>query len=136
MASQGFISFFYAVVSPDRTRMTYCNAGHNPPLLGLPGQRPRELDCGGVVLGVICDCLYEEEELALRSGDRLLLYTDGITECHDRNDEEFGPDRLADIVERFHGHASALVETTIRTTREFCNATFGDDLTVLAVTVE
>src|SRR5262245_48564191 len=79
IASRGFITFFYAVIEPRSKRLTYCNAGHNPPVV-VSGNSAHRLDCGGGVLGVVEQWEYDEQEIRLRSGDRLLMYTDGITE--------------------------------------------------------
>ena len=153
IASRGFITFFYAVIEPEKKRLTYCNAGHNPPILVGTGPSPsgrgwREapgegtsghyrLDSGGGVLGVIEQWNYDEREIPLRSGDRLLMYTDGITESRNPAGEEFGEDRLVDLVLRFkHNNAVSLAEETIEAARRFCNENFEDDLTVVAVTVD
>jgi len=136
IAGQGFISFFYAVISPARKRMTYCNAGHNPPILASRDKGERALDCGGGVLGVIADWKYEEQEIRLNSGDRLLLYTDGIIECRNSSDHEFGSEVLTKVVGGFqHGGAASLTDAAVRAARDFSNGNFEDDLTVLAVTV-
>src|SRR5215471_7960244 len=138
MAQQGFISFFYAVIESQSKRLTYCNAGHNPPIWVQKGEDSfHRLDCGGGVLGVMEHWQYDEQEICLRSGDRLLLYTDGITESLNIAGEEFGEDRLIDGILRFETNdAAALVEETLGATRRFSNGNFEDDLTVVAITVE
>ena len=136
IAAQGFISFFYAVISVDRKRLIYCNAGHNPPIHCTRAGDNRPLDRGGVVLGVFRDWQYEEHEVLLSAGDRLLLYTDGVTECRDTNGDEFGMDRLADTVRRSHaGNATHLTQDILDTARGFSGGNFEDDFTVLAVMV-
>jgi sigma-B regulation protein RsbU (phosphoserine phosphatase) len=137
IAGQGFISFFYVVISATRKQLTYCNAGHNPPMLTTRGGAVRSLECGGGVLGVIADWKYEEQEVRLNSGDHLLLYTDGITECRNAADEEFGSEVLAGVVEHFKETSAALLtEAAIHAAREFSNSNFEDDLTLVAVTVD
>jgi phosphoserine phosphatase RsbU/P len=136
MAARGFISFFYAVIESRQKRMTYCNAGHNPPIL-VSGDSVRRLHCGGGVLGVIESWQYDEREVSLESGDRLLLYTDGITESRNCTGEEFGDDRLIDVVVRFKPNdAAALAEEVLGAVRRFSNGNFEDDMTVVSICVE
>jgi phosphoserine phosphatase RsbU/P len=85
MASGRFATFCYARIEPAARRIVYSNAGHNPPLL-IRSTGTVELLCeGGMVLGIFPDNQYEQAEMPLMSGDRLLFYTDGITEA--RNPE-------------------------------------------------
>ncbi|MFC1530448.1 PP2C family protein-serine/threonine phosphatase [Gemmatimonadota bacterium] len=92
-----YATFFYGVVAPDENRITYCNAGHFPPLLLRAGEAPRFLKDGGIVLGFMDDANYEERTVPLDSGDILVLYTDGIIEATGRDEEMFGEERLAEI---------------------------------------
>jgi sigma-B regulation protein RsbU (phosphoserine phosphatase) len=136
IAEHGFISFFYAVIESQPRRMTYCNAGHNPPILDS-GDAARRLECGGGLLGVIEHWRYDEREIQLRSGDRLLLYTDGITESRDAAGEEFGDDRLIDLVLHFESNdAAALAESVVGAAGRFSRGHFEDDLTVVSICVD
>jgi len=136
MAAHGFISFFYAVVECQPKRLTYCNAGHNLPIL-ISGDSVCRLDCGGAVLGVIEHWHYDEREIRLRSGDRLLMYTDGITESRNSTGEEFGEDRLIDLVLRFEPNdAAALAEEALGAARRFSNGHVEDDLTLVSISVD
>jgi len=92
-----YATFFYGVVAPDENRLTYCNAGHFPPLILRVGAAPRFLEDGGIVLGFMDDARYEEQTVPLESGDIMVLYTDGIIEATGRDGEMFGEDRLAEI---------------------------------------
>ena len=128
-----FVSFFYAVIDVGRKRMTYCNAGHNPPILcGSLGSRT--LDRGGTILGVLEDPRYEEQEIRLDSGDRILMYTDGITESRNTEGEEFGDRRLKEWLQQARSsEPGALTDALLRHVTTFCNGRFDDDLTVLMV---
>jgi serine phosphatase RsbU (regulator of sigma subunit) len=88
-----FATFFIARVDPSG-RMTFSNAGHNYPFVACRDGRELLLERGGLVLGVMEAADYEEEALDLMSGDRVVLYTDGITEAVDPSGELFGEDRL------------------------------------------
>jgi len=92
-----FATFFYAHYDGNLKTMVYCNAGHNPPLL-FRGDECRRLNVGGTVVGIFTDAKYEQETLRLIDGDLLVAYTDGLTECADTNGEEFGEDRLIQLV--------------------------------------
>jgi len=94
-----FITLFYGVIDAEGT-CTYTNAGHNPPvLLGRDGSH-RELQEGGVPLGIFSDAQYEIRTVKFRQGEHLVLYTDGVVEALNKNNEEFGKSRLYDLLER------------------------------------
>jgi sigma-B regulation protein RsbU (phosphoserine phosphatase) len=97
IAEGRFISFCYCVLDTETGELTYSNAGHYPAILVRGDGRAERLPAGGPVLGVFPDSPYEQGQVSLAPGDRLVLFTDGITEAHaaDRtSEEEFGEDRL------------------------------------------
>ena len=96
-AENRFASFFYAVYDDVGQSLTYCNAGHNPPLF-FSGRNVRKLMVGGTILGVFEDATFEQETLTMLPGDLLVAYTDGIVECTNEYGEEFGEDRLIQLV--------------------------------------
>jgi len=137
MATSRFVSLFYAVINAAAKRCTYCNAGHNPPLFFSRDHETQRLDRGGGILGVFTHWQYEEREIRLGSGDRILMYTDGITESRNPAGEEFGEGQLIDLAHRFHdGNAAALTEEVIGAATRFCHGNFDDDLTVVALSVD
>src|SRR5215212_2259892 len=81
MASGRFATFCYARIDAAGRRILYANAGHNPPILIRPDGSVARLTEGGMVLGVFPENAYDQAELPLGPGDRLLFYTDGITEA-------------------------------------------------------
>jgi sigma-B regulation protein RsbU (phosphoserine phosphatase) len=95
-----FATFFYAVYDDVTQTLTYCNAGHNPPLY-FTGKEVIRLRTGGTVVGIFPDSKYEQETIILKPGDLLVAYTDGITESMNENGEEFGEDRLIQLIQKY-----------------------------------
>jgi len=85
------------VLDHDTVTLCYTNAGHNPPFLLRDG-KPVRLTTGGLVLGADEDETYEQEEVTLKSGDIVVLYTDGVSEALGAGGEMFGTDRLLDTI--------------------------------------
>ena len=139
IAGQGFITFFYAVIETDGEGVrhcTSCNAGHNPPIVACQDGSFMRLDCGGAVLGVLRNWRYEEQEVRLNAGDRILLYSDGITENRNAAGEEFGEARLVDLLSYCtDGNAEGLIEHVIAAAENFGQGTFEDDVTVVALSL-
>jgi sigma-B regulation protein RsbU (phosphoserine phosphatase) len=94
---QQFATFFLMRVTEDG-RIVYSNAGHNPPLWMKGGTERVLLDRGGIMFGVMEGVPFQEDALTLGAQDRIVVYTDGITERANPAGEEFGPDRLAELV--------------------------------------
>jgi phosphoserine phosphatase RsbU/P len=89
-----YITFFYGELDTRNRTFTFCNAGHNPPYWVDSKSAIVELSTGGIVLGMMPDMAYQTETVTLSPGDRIVLYTDGITEAQDPNDAEYGEERL------------------------------------------
>lgn len=96
----GLIGLFYGVLNLDSGRLTYVNAGHNPPLLVKRGGEAVLLDEGGLILGFKPDGRYDYGVAEMKAGDVLVLYTDGITETMDAAGDEFSVERLISSVVR------------------------------------
>jgi len=134
MASGRFATFCYARIEPAAGRIVYSNAGHNPPLLLRGDQSIEKLADGGMVLGIFPDTQYEQSEVSLRPGDRLLFYTDGITEARDPEGEEYGEDRLAAAALAANGSsADAIKEAVLADVNSFTHGKFEDDATLIVV---
>ncbi len=93
-----FITFFYGELDTRSGIFQYCNAGHNPPFLVSRQGKVKELTEGGLILGMMPESQYETGRITIRAGDRLVFYTDGITEAMDEKYEEFGEERVKNIV--------------------------------------
>jgi serine phosphatase RsbU (regulator of sigma subunit) len=89
-----FVTAFLALIDCDLGKLTYCNAGHFLPILLRADGRTCLLDTGGPLLGAIEGAEYQSGELVLEPGDTLVAYSDGVLECRNSSDEEFGVDRL------------------------------------------
>lgn len=136
MIAGRFVTMAYLRLDAAKGTVAYANAGHNPPLLARANGGVEPLPPSGTVLGVFPDAEYQGAELALRSGDRLLLYTDGISEARDRGEQEFGEDRLRELLVR-HRHLAAadLHGAMMAEITGFATAGFQDDATLLVIAV-
>jgi sigma-B regulation protein RsbU (phosphoserine phosphatase) len=132
-----FITCFYGLLDVPRRRLTFSNAGHNPPLLVRSNGACVRLENGGTVIGAFTDTNYTQAEVQLYSGDRLLMFTDGLTEATNEAGEEFGEERLRDLlVERRRSSAAELQECILNTVKAFCDSEFDDDAALLVLEVE
>ncbi|MGH9370252.1 MAG: PP2C family protein-serine/threonine phosphatase, partial [Vicinamibacterales bacterium] len=137
IAEGRFISFFYCVADAGLDVLTYSNAGHYPPVLVRADGRVERLTSGGAVLGVFPLACYEQGRVALRRGDRLVLFTDGITEARDGRDEEFGEERLLALVAEHRAcSAPALQARLVDAVATFTGGRFQDDATLIVLAAE
>jgi FixJ family two-component response regulator len=129
-----FISLVYGVLDRESRRFSYCNAGHNPPLLMRP-EGVTQLCAGGRILG-FNESNYASETIQLRSGDRLVFYTDGITETRNSQGEEFGISRLIETAARHRTQAATeLKQELLDAARQHGNGHFEDDATVIVMSI-
>jgi len=137
MLEHKFISCFYGLLDVQSRTLAYANAGHNAPLLVRRDGRCLRLKEGGAVFGVFAQTDYEEREIELQSGDRLLLFTDGLTEARNAADEEFGEERLVTLMttKRRLG-AAELQRQVMAAVTEFSGGEFHDDATLMVIAVE
>jgi phosphoserine phosphatase RsbU/P len=136
MVSGRFVTACYLRLDCRRHLITCANAGHNPPLLVRASGDVVRLATGGTVLGVFPDLTYEQHEIEIRRGDRLVLYTDGITEATAPDGEEYGEERLAAaITERAGFGAPALTAALFEHVLAFADGTLHDDATIVSVVV-
>ncbi len=133
-AANNYATFFYAQLDADGSRMQYVNAGHNPPYVVRRtehGVEIAELRAGGTVLGLFHDADYEDGEIELRTGDLFLAFTDGVTEARTAGGEEFGEERLKDLLRGAAGASAADVSSLLadRMREWIAGAEQYDDLT-------
>jgi steroid delta-isomerase-like uncharacterized protein len=128
-----FATIVYGALSCDGT-LTYCNAGHNPPLLvGKHGTL--RLETGGMVVGAFEQAIFDEQTLQLEPGDLLVAYSDGVTEARNAESDEFGEERLLACVRANCDLApTELLQCVFDAVHQFSAGTAqGDDLTLLVL---
>jgi sigma-B regulation protein RsbU (phosphoserine phosphatase) len=129
-----YVTIFYGVLDLRTRVLHFVNAGHCPPILRRENGTMELLSPTRPVLGLILDQGFRSERLILAAGDRLLLYTDGVTEAADDAGEEFGPERLADLL--FSSSEADLPQQYARMigkVREHARGKFTDDATLLLI---
>ena len=134
-----FVTMFICMYDLKQGRLEYCNAGHNPPIIGNAEGQYTFLDVkeANAPIGLWPELEYVGEEMDLPSGCMMLLYTDGLNEAENRQQEQYGEDR---IIQQMTSHASQATRDMIETLKadadQFRNgAEQNDDLTMLAFRV-
>lgn len=130
-----YITFCMGELDPETGRLTYVNAGHNPPMLQRADGSMETLREGGMVLGLFAEVPYAEASVEMRPGDALIVYSDGITETFDASGNEFGEERLAEVAVRCrHLGATALEGEILRDIDVFSKgAKATDDRTLIVL---
>jgi sigma-B regulation protein RsbU (phosphoserine phosphatase) len=132
MASGRFVTFCYTRIDIAARRLSYSNAGHNPPLLIRADGSMERLSPGGTVLGVFPENAYEQGELLLAPDDRLVFYTDGISESRNAAGEEFTDDGVADLAGRHRAlDADAMLAAMLTDIERVNEGTYEDDATLI-----
>ena len=130
-----FVTLFYAELDPERGRLTFLNAGHNPPLIVHAGGTMEQLASGGLPLGIMADAEFREGRTQLHPGDVMVIYSDGVSEAVNPTGEEFGPTRLYEVVARnLDASASGIRDRIESALTKFCQGTpAADDITLVIV---
>ncbi len=132
-----FITFFWALFENEKRKIRYVNAGHNPPLLIRNG-KIQKLEKGGIIFGVMKTISpYLSEEIVLQKDDIIILFTDGITEAKNVNDDDFGDERLESIAENLEGLTAQEIMNKIKEEVQMFahGAMQSDDMTLLVIRV-
>ena len=136
MASDRFITFFYGQLDGASRVLQYVNAGHNPPVVLHQDGSHGRLTEGGAVLGVFPSQKFTRGTTRLERGDRVVLFTDGVTEASDPDDEEFGEERLVRLLQQNTGSsANELQAKIMQAAGDFCRGHWHDDATLLVLAV-
>jgi sigma-B regulation protein RsbU (phosphoserine phosphatase) len=136
IASDRFITLFYAQLDGESRQLRYANAGHNAPIVAHRDGTHDRLRDGGGVLGIFQSQNYVMGSHTLLPGDRVLLFTDGVAEACDPHGEEYGDARLIRLLEENHDAAAEELQRTILdAVGQFCGGNWQDDATLIAITV-
>ena len=136
MVAHRFITCFYALLDTQNKKLLYTNAGHCPPMLVRDSTCVRMKE-GGPVLGIFPDRRYLQEEIELRTGDSLVLFTDGVTEARNAAGKEFGEDRLRELLTAGQKvSANELRDRIMAAVGEFSGGQMHDDATLMVLTVD
>jgi len=137
IASDKFVTFWYCAIDATENRLTYASAGHWPPILFHKSGEAVPSREGGTPLGIFPGWKYEDGGFPLASGDRLVLYTDGLTEAMNSDQQEFGEGRLLELCSRNIALSASEFLAAIREeVVTFCNGNFQDDFTLVVVAVK
>ena len=128
-----FVTLFYSVYDVESRVLRFCNAGHNPPVLARADGSIERLATGGTIAGVFEEAVYEAGQVRLRPGDRLVLFTDGVTEAGSNHGAEFGDDRLVAAVHATKAlDAAGIADRVFADVQAHCGAS-QDDATVVVL---
>jgi len=131
-----FVTTFYGILNLQNGLLTYAIAGHNPPILIQYNEKKIfEFEKGGIALGAMADIHLDEEQILLEPGDCLFLYTDGVTESFNMQDQMYGNDRLIDIMNTVIGEPATEVLEAVEADLDAFRgeAPLSDDTTMLAI---
>jgi serine phosphatase RsbU (regulator of sigma subunit) len=132
-----FVTLMYGALKPDGS-LTYCNAGHNPPLIisrTAAGVTFRRLECGGPIVGLFETATFEEETVTLAPGDWLIVFSDGVSEAMSASGDEYGESRIVTVAEQSAGlEPKELLEAVFADVKAFAKgAAQSDDITAMVL---
>lgn len=130
-----FVTAFIAQMDCDRGLLTYCNAGHFPPILLRADGRTELLEKGGPLLGAVEDAGFESGQMSFEPGDTLVAYSDGVLECRSTSGEEFGSSRLLTAVQAAKQQtAQDTLVMLLATVQDFANGNpLCDDVSLIVI---
>ncbi len=134
-APNKFATLFYGILNNVTHEITYCNAGHNEPFLFSKENNLTKLSTGGLVAGIVPSYPFEEATISMLPGELLILFSDGITEAMNGNEEEFGEDRLMEVIVNHRTELPEnLLEIIFKEVQKFCgNTAQMDDMTIVII---
>lgn len=135
-APDKFVTCFFGILNHANNEFTYLNAGHNPPYLFRSDGTIYELSEGGLILGFLeSGYRYKTGNVSLQKGDIIAMFTDGVTESHNLNKEEYGEDRLKYLIaENRQSSAEEMVKAIINDVKYFAGkAPQFDDITTIVL---
>jgi sigma-B regulation protein RsbU (phosphoserine phosphatase) len=129
-----YATMFFAEFDSGERSLQYVNAGHNPPLLFTDTGRVIKLGDGGPPVGLLEDAIYDTGKVLVPDGSTVLIYTDGVVEARNPEDEEFGLARLIDVCAKGYNNIDSLLPTIMGVLRAWRGEREqGDDITLMAL---
>jgi len=131
-----FITFFWAILDAKENTLKYVNAGHNPPYYIKADGSVHRLEKGGIILGVLRSVAkYEHDVISMKSGDLFVLFTDGISEAMNRQLEEYGEERLEELIRGKNAEpAQEILDSIVHSVQQYADPTNqSDDITALVL---
>ncbi len=131
--SNRFITFFFCILDTTTGALSFANAGHNPPIVMRTSGAAEMLEAGGPPLGILSMSSYSEQKTQLAPGDLLVLYSDGVTEAINGQEEEFGEEQFIEVLRRHRGESATVISEAVTTALlEFAaGAPPADDITLV-----
>jgi sigma-B regulation protein RsbU (phosphoserine phosphatase) len=134
-----FVTLFYGILEVDNYTLTYVNAGHNPPIIcHSDDEHLTELAATGMAIGALSDAEYTAATATLKAGDIIVLYTDGITEAENAQQDMFGEERLNEVIRACRKQpAEEIITTILESVRTFTGGfAQSDDITLMVIRVK
>ncbi len=134
--TKDFVTMFYLVLDIEKSSINYSSAGHHPVLYYDASEfMVKKLNVNGLLLGIFKEQEYEEKVLTLNSGDILFLYTDGLIEVINKDNEQYGYDRLLSKIIMYSSLSPKLmIDEIMQDVKEFTNLeSYRDDITIVAI---
>ena len=133
--SNRFITFFVTELEPETGELTFINAGHNPPLITRADGSVTMLQAGGLPLGLMSFSEYEVGHARLNAGDVLFIYSDGVSEANNLNEDEFGMERLTEVLRTNVGRSASGIRDKVESALSDFTGTAApnDDITLVIV---
>lgn len=133
-----YITFFYGEIDTKKNKITFCNAGHNPPILLRKDDSEILLKEGGIVIGWMQNVTYKQGEIEIKSGDQIIFYTDGVTEAMNSEEETFEEWRLRKIIkENAKNPPKIIIDEIIKEIKVHIAGSYQiDDLTLIVIKVQ
>jgi sigma-B regulation protein RsbU (phosphoserine phosphatase) len=134
---ENYVTALYGVLDIKNRIFTFANGGHNAPMLRHADGNIEYLTQGGMALGALENSKYEERPVKLNTGEIIVFYTDGVTEAKNEKEEEFGTQRLKQVINISHPFsANQIMENIQNAVKTFTNdASYADDLTLVVIKV-
>jgi phosphoserine phosphatase RsbU/P len=137
-APNKFATLFYGVLNKENDEIIYCNAGHNNPILISENDEINRPDIGGLIVGITPSIKYDEAKIKLKKNDMLVIFSDGITEAMNKDEEEFEEERLFKLIKSNKDKkAEELIELIFKEVNNFAKGQpQSDDMTMVILKKE